>query len=63
MKIIEIGGALLLLLPVSHALAPASFYFLPLGGSAIAEIGIVLGVCAALKLFLNAIGGAHGDKD
>lgn len=41
------GGAALLLMTVAHAVLPNVFLFLPLGGSSISEMGIVLGTCVA----------------
>jgi len=47
MKIIAIGGVVLLLLAVAKGLLPNLLFFLPLGGSSIAEMGIVFGVAIA----------------
>lgn len=49
MKFIAIGGIALLLLAVANALLPKFFYFLPLGGSTIAEMGIVFGLAIAAQ--------------
>ena len=48
MKTIAIGGVVLILLAVAHAALPGVFHFLPLGGSTIAEMGIVFGLSIAL---------------
>jgi hypothetical protein len=48
MKFIAIGGVVLLLLSVAKGLFPIALYFLPLGGSSIAEMGIVLGLATAV---------------
>lgn len=47
MKFIAIGGVALLLLAVAKGLLPDVFHFLPLGGSTVAEMGIVFGVAVA----------------
>lgn len=47
MKFIVVGGVALLLLSVAKGLLPDFFYFLPLGGSTIAEMGIVFGLAVA----------------
>jgi len=47
MKFIVIGGVVLILLAVAKGLLPAVFVFLPLGGSTIAEMGIVFGAAVA----------------
>ena len=57
MRILGVAGGIQLLLTVSKAISPQSFYFLPLGGSTIAELGIVLGVAVAVIVFLQAIRG------
>ena len=52
MKFMIFGGVVVTLLTAFHAVAPQIFSFLPLGGSSIAEIGIVLSVsfaCATLN--------------
>lgn len=48
MRFIGIGGVALLLLAVAKGLLPDVLHFLPLGGSTIAEIGIVLGLSVAV---------------
>lgn len=53
MKFIALAGAILILLTVAKAIAPGLFSFLPLGGSAIAEMGIVLGTGAAIAAILQ----------
>jgi len=47
MKFIAFGCVTLLLLAVVKGLLPQVFHFLPLGGSTVAEMGIVLGVAVA----------------
>ena len=54
MKTILFGTAILLL-PIAQALAPNFLVFLPLGGSNISEIGIVLGSCVAVSTLWEAI--------
>jgi hypothetical protein len=48
MKTIVFGSVVLLFCTVSKALAPTYFEFLPLGGSSIAETGIVLGLAVGV---------------
>lgn len=55
MKLIAFGGAVLLLLSAAHAALPDLFYFLPLGGSSIAETGIVLSMSLAIDTIINLI--------
>ena len=55
MTIMIAGSAILLLLSAFKAIAPEKLRFLPLGGSNIAEIGIVLAVCLALVTFTSLI--------
>lgn len=55
MKPVLFGCAILLLLPVAQAVAPNLFHFLPLGGSVIAEIGIVLGATVAIVSIRDAL--------
>ncbi|MGR3599162.1 MAG: hypothetical protein ACU0FH_01975 [Heliomarina sp.] len=47
MKFITLVGVALLLLAVVKGLFPDLFHFLPLGGSTVAEMGIVLGIAVA----------------
>lgn len=47
MQYIAIGGVALLLLAVAKGLLPTVFHFLPLGGSTVAEMGIVFGVAVS----------------
>lgn len=47
MNYIVAGGAVLLLLTAAKGLFPTSLHFLPLGGSTIAEMGIVFGIAVA----------------
>lgn len=63
MKPILVGGAILLLLPVANAIAPDIFFFLPLGGSTIAEIGIVLGTCVAMVSIREVFRSSSDEKD
>ncbi len=53
MKIIVIGSVSLLFSTIAKGLAPTYFGFLPLGGSAIAETGIVLGLAVALTTLFD----------
>ncbi|WP_373355608.1 hypothetical protein [Pseudoroseicyclus sp. CXY001] len=46
-KFIAIAGVALLLLAVAKGLLPKVFHFLPLGGSTVAEMGIVFGLAVA----------------
>jgi hypothetical protein len=50
---ILLGSVLLIMLPVLKASYPRTFYFLPLGGSAIAEIGIVLGIDLSIAILVD----------
>lgn len=50
MKIIGMGSVALLLLGVAKGLMPEALFFLPLGGSTVAEIGIVLGLSASVAM-------------
>jgi hypothetical protein len=47
MKFVALGGVALLLLAVAKGLGPNLFHFLPLGGSTVAEMGIVFGIAVA----------------
>lgn len=49
MKFIAVGGVSLLLLSVAKGLFPNLLGFLPLGGSSIAELGIVFGLAVAAE--------------
>ncbi|MBL4746189.1 MAG: hypothetical protein JKY08_07450 [Flavobacteriaceae bacterium] len=53
MKYIIIGGAILLLLAVIKGLLGSVAFFLPLGGSTIAEMGIVFGFAVAISAIKN----------
>ena len=53
MKLVALAGAILILLTVAKAIAPELFSFLPLGGSAIAEMGIVFGTAVAIAAILQ----------
>lgn len=48
MNWLALGGVLLTLMTVAQAALPQIFYFLPLGGSAIAQMGITLGIAVAI---------------
>lgn len=48
MRFITVGGVVLLLLAVAKGLSPTVFHFLPLGGSTVAEMGIVFGLDVAV---------------
>lgn len=60
MKPIILGGVTLTLLSAAAAAAPATFPFLPLGGSSIAEMGVVLGVSAAVATVIDLFGSGRG---
>jgi hypothetical protein len=60
MKIITISGALLIVLAVAQASAPKVFPFLPLGGSTIAEMGIIFGMAVAMSSILGTMGAKDG---
>jgi hypothetical protein len=47
MRFIVIGSVVLLLLAVAKGLLPTVFHFLPLGGSTVAEMGIIFGLAVA----------------
>lgn len=53
MKFIVFGSALLIMFTAAAAIAPRVFFFLPLGGSPVAEMGIVLGLAAAAATTLE----------
>jgi hypothetical protein len=53
MKLIVVGSAALMLLTIAQASLPRVFFFLPLGGSAIAEMGIVLGASVAVATIVD----------
>jgi len=55
MTIMIAGSALLLLLSAAKAISPKKLRCLPLGGSNIAEIGIVLAVCLALMTLVDLV--------
>ncbi|XDA98236.1 hypothetical protein AB1M95_19455 [Sulfitobacter sp. LCG007] len=48
MRFIAIAGVALLLLEVAKGLLPDVFHFLPLGGSTVAEMGIIFGLAVAV---------------
>lgn len=52
---VAFGGTALMLLTIAHALAPDELSFLPLGGSPVSQIGIVLGLCVALATLVEMI--------
>ncbi len=56
MNVLGIAGAVLLILTVTKAVSPRRFRILPLGGSAIAEMGIVFGTAIAVISIIQAIG-------
>lgn len=61
MKTMALGGAALLIFSTVQAAFPSVFYFLPLGDSPIAEMGIVLGMSVAIGTIVDLIGkGPHG---
>ncbi len=53
MKFVLIGSAIVTLLTVAAAATPWVFPFLPLGGSPIAETGIVFGVCFSVATVIE----------
>ncbi len=53
MQFILIAGAVLVLLTAAKAIAPNTFFFLPLGGSNISEMGIIFGVAVATTTILQ----------
>jgi hypothetical protein len=53
MKSITIGGIILIILNVAKAALPNLCFFLPLGGSTIAEMGIVLGLASAIAMVFD----------
>lgn len=55
MKSLALGGAILLVLSAAHAALPGYLYFLPLGGSTIAETGIVLSMALAMDTVIGLI--------
>lgn len=54
MKTIILGSGILLLSSTAAALAPDTLTFLPLGGSPIAEAGIVLSVTFCIVIAFDA---------
>lgn len=55
MKSLVLGGATLFVLSAAHAALPGYLYFLPLGGSPIAETGIVLSMALAMDTIIDLI--------
>jgi len=53
MQFILLAGAVLILLTAAKATAPDIFFFLPLGGSTISEMGIIFGVAVAATTILQ----------
>lgn len=53
MKIIVFSGAILSILTVAEAAIPLWFWFLPLGGNAIGQMGIVLGLAVAISTIVD----------
>lgn len=58
MKVLAAGGVFLIVSTVLQALAPRSRNILPLGGSPISEMGIVLGILWAVLLINEIISNA-----
>ena len=56
MKIIVLGSVFLTLTSAAKAVAPEYFYFLPLGGSSIAEAGIILSVAVCISTLIETFG-------
>ena len=53
MKIIILGSVFLTLTSAAKAMAPTYLYFLPLGGSSIAESGIVLSIAVCISTLMD----------
>jgi hypothetical protein len=58
MRIITLGGVIEILLVVAHALFPSA-QWLPLGGSEIAQLGIVFGSAVATAELVRLSRGRH----
>ena len=50
MKFMVIGSVVLLILAVAKGLLPNVLHFLPLGGSTVAEMGIVFGIAVSAAM-------------
>ena len=50
-----LAGAVLTLMTVAEAAAPLWFWYLPLGGSPIAQMGIVLGLALASTVIAGLV--------
>ncbi len=55
MEILVAFSMLLMISTISKALNPEFFWFSPLGGSAIAEMGIVLGIAVCVSMLLQLV--------
>lgn len=62
MQFIVLGGAVSLVLTVAKGLFPVQMSFLPLGGSSISELGIVLGL-AVVAATLNDLRKSKKNED
>ena len=62
MRLIRLGSAVLTIFTVLEALLPDVMWFLPFGGSSIAQMGIVFGAAIALSTILELIQGKN-DED
>lgn len=56
MKLIVFGSALTILMPAAKAAFPSYLFFLPIGGSEIAETGIILSVVVAIATLVDTFG-------
>ncbi len=59
---VKVGLAVALLLECVGGLSPTLVWFLPLGGSHLAQIGFVLGVAVAVPDIQRAFGSKNGKK-
>ena len=62
MKLILFGGAILTLMTVAEAALPSFVWFLPLGGSPIAQLGIVFGTAVALSALFELLRGKNDEN-
>ena len=53
MKLVLLSGAVLTLLTVAEAAMPQSASFLPIGGSSISQMGIILGTAVATSTIIH----------
>ncbi len=59
MKLMILGSVLLMFLAIAKAMFADALYFLPLGGSSPAEMGIVLGGAYAIATLLELFDKRH----